>query len=97
MLQACVQKGAAWLSEKYPRWAEQINLEILDLDDSRYCICGQMYTATGDKTFLDELWNNELGFWESYSKSGVTSLTDLWKDEIYWRIGDEHEAKEKLA
>lgn len=41
MAHAAVEKGAAWLDERDPEWAERIDLELLDLQDGEFCMLGQ--------------------------------------------------------
>jgi len=39
----CVQKGAAWLDENHPGWAQKIAPSKLDISSSSLCICGQVF------------------------------------------------------
>jgi hypothetical protein len=38
-----VERGAEWLDEKEPGWANKINIETLDIGLSDSCICGQLF------------------------------------------------------
>lgn len=41
-IRAAVEKGAALLDRRHPRWFEQIDLRAFDLRSGSYCICGQL-------------------------------------------------------
>jgi hypothetical protein len=45
IMQARVQRGAAWLDERYPRWYASINLETLSLSTCSQCILGQVWSG----------------------------------------------------
>lgn len=45
-----VARGAAWMDEKCPDWASEINLEELDLTNGYRCILGQTATCLAGKT-----------------------------------------------
>lgn len=36
-----VKRGIYWLDENYPGWAQQINLEMLDMSECTDCVIGQ--------------------------------------------------------
>ncbi len=52
---ARVEDGAAWLDEARPGWADLVDLNILDLDDPRCCVLGQVFGGFFDApTTLDD-------------------------------------------
>jgi hypothetical protein len=40
-----VYVGILWLDSQFPDWYMRINLDTLDMQDSRFCILGQLYGA----------------------------------------------------
>ncbi len=47
---ARVQRGLAWLEETHgPGWEDHIDMDALELCDSRCCVLGQLYGAAGRK------------------------------------------------
>lgn len=38
-----IERGVEWLNENYPDWVKGINLETLNMVDSKSCILGQLY------------------------------------------------------
>ena len=56
-LEPFVQKGAAWLDEYDPGWAQKVNPDNLDLSSSSLCICGQLFGCyTKRPEVLDDAW-----------------------------------------
>ncbi|KXK63382.1 hypothetical protein AWW66_03450 [Micromonospora rosaria] len=41
-LQDRVTAGVAWLDQHHPGWADRIDVDVLDLDDSLSCVLGQV-------------------------------------------------------
>lgn len=40
-LKLAVKKGAYWLDENHPNWANSLNLEKLQMNNCGYCVIGQ--------------------------------------------------------
>jgi hypothetical protein len=47
-----VRRGASWLDENYPNWANRIDLSKLSMNNCSYCVIGQ---AVGD--YYDSIQN----------------------------------------
>lgn len=45
-----VARGAAWLDKQSPDWYTKINVDRLDLDSNRNCVCGQVFGSYGYDT-----------------------------------------------
>jgi hypothetical protein len=60
-LDARVARGAALFDEKFPGWADRIDLAMLDVSSTRDCPAGQVVcNAAGDDAYQDAM--DELGF-----------------------------------
>lgn len=85
------ERGKAWLDKIYPNWWRKINLDFLDMSDSRRCILGQLY---GDYTHAWNKYRDEIDF-DDYGFS-VSALEDkyemyaelewLWIQEVEKRV-----------
>lgn len=53
---ARVQRGAALLDEKWPTWAQDIDLDTLDVGDGERCVTAQFYLSTSQENEYDENW-----------------------------------------
>lgn len=99
MYRPAVQKGVAWLDEKYPDWVTKIVGETLDLSSTDYCICGQMFGdyayrpnfVHGAQDFgfntredVEEMFQNTLDG-STIMLMSYQTLDVLWQDEIFWR------------
>ena len=93
MYQEQIAKGMIYLDREMPNWEHRINLETLDLRDSRLCVIGQLtpdyylYMAEASLSFSDVI---ELGFNCSLSETICSDeithvyavLTDEWRQAI---------------
>jgi hypothetical protein len=57
-----VAAGVAYLDEREPGWAAQIDLEVLDLSDCDRCVIGQLYPGINDTGRIDTAYDPDLGF-----------------------------------
>jgi hypothetical protein len=85
-----VERGSAWLDEYRPKWDEEIDLAVFDINNCDRCILGQLfgaYYATVAKFGFSRSDEFELGFCgppggsEGWEKSWEL-LTEAWRDEI---------------
>ena len=68
--QEAAERGARWLDKHEPKWAEGINLSLLDLEDETQCVLGQCYGDYYDALNelrpqdeeLDQSWARAHGF-----------------------------------
>jgi hypothetical protein len=90
-----VARGIALMDEKWPRWATEIDLEELDIEDGSHCVTAQYAAAQG------EVRNWKIGMsllgldMEAYTEEGFRTydedqddypvLNRLWRDEILRR------------
>lgn len=97
---ARVQRGIALMDEKWPTWAQDIDLEELDIYSSYHCATAQYAEHMGEESYFKDgqallgLTNAEYirhGFNARTDENGETvmedyeSLTALWKAEIIRR------------
>ena len=101
---AQVAKGAKFLDEKSPGWAEKINTKKLAMVSNTHCILGQLGKAQGYKgsapafEFGEDLGLTEskfisYGFEADGSEDADKTHAELWKAEIEKRLP----AKEPVA
>lgn len=97
--QEAAATGAAFLDERFPGWAEQIDLERLDLEAGCDCVLGQLYCdlpGTRNGFAKGVAWLNidfnedgpdliDLGF-ISGDDYQYPELTAAWKPEIEKRL-----------
>ncbi len=57
-LEKKVERGIKWLDKVKPGWHKKINLEVLNLNNSSVCVCGQVF---GD--FWKSIYENEHASW----------------------------------
>ncbi|TDB90878.1 hypothetical protein E1264_03365 [Actinomadura sp. KC216] len=76
-----VKDGAAFLDEKRPGWADEIDLETLDVADGDYCVLAQLYDDYNTGYYvlgLDDVWDRrDLGF-SAIGYDEYPALTDAW-------------------
>jgi hypothetical protein len=83
-----VERGAAWLDEHRPRWAEEINLAELKLNNCSHCVIGQLYDGDFFGTIQDlSVDEVSLGFFVQaehpmFDDDAWDRLTEAWRDEI---------------
>lgn len=95
---ARVQRGAALLDERWPTWAQDIDVDTLDVSSGYRCVTAQYDLATGG----DGYWDNGMERLElnmaQYAEHGFNSnefgtgddsvfatLNTLWRDLIQER------------
>ena len=83
------KRGAEFLDEKDPKWAQKVNLTTLDLGSQFFCVLGQLYGDFYDGALTCNLTRHEeieRGFdlgGSAWAKPGAyDELTRCWKDEI---------------
>lgn len=90
-----VDRGAAFLDETLPGWAERIDTDTLDLSSTCNCVLGQLYryehprlrkTYTAFERMLDVLgvdWerSRRLGF-AIWGNARYSNLTAAWRRKI---------------
>jgi len=94
-MQKRVRTGATFLNRVKPGWWEEIDLERLDMLDTRLCLCGQLYGRHKNAYRALRLSPADFvlyGFLPAGSDYGKTRrlpqdlLTRLWIEEIKkWR------------
>jgi hypothetical protein len=104
-LQKRVGMGAIFLNSVKPGWWEQIDLERLDMLDTRLCLCGQLYGRHANAYRVLRLSPADFvlyGFLPAGSDYGKTKglpqdlLTHLWIKEIKkWRCVDNGQKGER--
>lgn len=81
-----VKAGIAFLNVIRPHWQKRIDLEELDLSESRVCVLGELggnYTDERDALGLNDDSAEALGFYINNGKDKKYSLlTSIWKREI---------------
>lgn len=96
---AAVRKGAEFLDEHRPGWADGVDVERLDLSHPTADLLGQLFGAfhkglralgetTGHSTMLDLItWAEAHGLIAMVdSDDEWAALTDLWRDEVGRRV-----------
>lgn len=63
---ARVQRGAALLDEKWPTWAQDINLSMLDIESGTRCVTAQFAQRKLGRTY----------WWEALDHLGLTEGED---------------------
>lgn len=90
---ARVQRGAALLDEKWPTWATDIDLAVLDIENGYRCVTAQYSAAQGEESHwragrlklgLDMDAYEEHGFMVAVDQD-YPSLTTLWRGLILRR------------
>jgi hypothetical protein len=90
-----VCRGAAFMDREYPGWERQVDVSILDINDPRSCICGQVipegYTKTMELHFghlfdSNDKFNDEISL--SIQRHGFTGgwHSDYWVELIKERF-----------
>lgn len=89
--------GATFMDEQFPGWVSRVNPEVLDIDDGRDCVFGQVLARRaiasccgyhyGVDRFLGGSGDRatELGLLGSGIEDAAV-LTDLWKEAIAARV-----------
>ena len=80
-----VKAGIAFLNVVEPDWLKRIDLEKLDLSNSKTCILGEVYGNYydgRDKLDLNEEIAEKLGFAEEENRPNYKSLTAAWKETL---------------
>ena len=85
-----VENGMYFLDETRPNWADEIDLDILDLGDSNCCILGQLCDSYDNGQVELEINSDEcrgFGFtlYGLHAGEDFEALTDTWKQLIQAR------------
>lgn len=72
-----VPSAADWLDDHYPGWANKIDLDTFDMEDSRHCIGGQIGV---------HWWDLTQG-WEAFSGLTDTGAFAAYTNEWRFQIG----------
>lgn len=85
-----IELGAKWLDMTKPDWKDKIDLSILDMDDSKHCIIGQVFgnfnTVRGK--VLSESTVEKYGFIyhdhedDDDTDNEINELTEAWKEYL---------------
>lgn len=82
MFEREIAQGINFLNNVYPGWVDKINLNELDMGNSRKCIIGQLY---GDYCDIIEKLESEYGFYRldyAFTSHNSYHSTLEWKSAI---------------
>lgn len=107
-----VKKGAAILDQKFPDWIWRINIDELDIQNSKYCVLGQLfgsYTKGLKKIGFDNDWKEyhygflditgvllPQWFWNNVPNWFGVKLSKCWKKYLIQRRESEKHSFEKF-
>lgn len=79
-----VQKGASFLDEHEPDWAEKINPDNLDMSSTNLCVIGQTFGSWSPALKSLNIDEQEYGFDLMYGDHGEDwkTLDALWLKEV---------------
>lgn len=102
-MKLCVKRGAHWMDENHPGWAEKIDFNTLDMSSCALCIIGQAVQDTfhnvafegakgWDKDLFGEEWDSYHGFdirYDPYTSHRLQfrNLEIVWTEEVLKRLG----------
>lgn len=87
-------RGAEFLDQRRPGWADEIDLDTLDLRSLDDCVLGQLYGDWGaaNRAIPEIEWNSGsqayYGFeldGAPFSRDRYKALTDEWRDQVLMR------------
>lgn len=85
-LQERAARGAAWLDQEMPGWANRIDTETLWLGSCTQCVLGQLYGHIDKCPHTEEQWEDDNGFNLPLEEADSwAELNDAWLHEIQKR------------
>jgi hypothetical protein len=79
--------GAAVLDDLDPTWPAKINTRVLDINDPRRCILGQLYGDYIDAPQMLRDWRRGTNIRFGGPSDAGRQLTEAWRREITRRVG----------
>lgn len=86
-----VKRGAVWMDQNYPGWAQRINLSNLDMGDCEACIIGQTIGTYDNFEPEGFSWAVDHGFDVGAAASietiilAYSNLESCWTEEVHNR------------
>jgi hypothetical protein len=81
-------RGAALLDQEWPKWAKQIDIDKIDMSDTKLCVGGQLASAHSHDfySFMAQLFGTgggvteyrQFGFWPYYDGDPIKGFKDIY-------------------